>query len=135
MNYLKSGLATALFSFLFLFSCREPVSFSRIEYNIPSHINIKTDELEDAFKEMKLNPSAILYIKVTVYSYSSGSETISFSGEDVKTIKSGGKIRVLIKVMDNKKVIRAEFAEGAGNSKKELLSTLVKDVQQKLRVK
>jgi len=133
MNYLKINSASFLLLF-FLLSCDSTaVSFSRIEYNIPGHINLKEEDLKTVFGEVKTDPSSSLYITVTFYSYSSGTETISFSGgEDVKTVSGKGRLKALVKVMDGKKIVRAEFVEGEGASKEEMISSLVKDFKYKM---
>lgn len=133
MNNLKSAFTGVLYTVMLILSCREPAAFSRIEYRIPSQININIEDLKAAFRSIKTDASGGLFIVVSVYSYSSGSEKISFSGgENIKTVTSDGIIKVLIKVMDDKKIIRAEFAEGRGNNKEELFSNLEKDVRLKL---
>lgn len=133
MNYLKIKFNAALILLVFLLSCESPaVSFNRIEYNIPGHIVINETDMKSAFAEVKTDPASPLYIVITLYSYSSGRETISFSGgDDVKTESGKGKLKALVKVMNGKKIVRAEFAEGAGNSVQEMILSLVKDFKLK----
>ena len=133
MNYLKINFYASLVLLLFLLSCESTaVSFNRIEYNIPDHIIINEEDMKSAFGEVKTDPAGSLYIVITLYSYSSGRETISFSGgDDVKTESGKGKLKALVKVMDGKKIVRAEFAEGTGNSMQEMISSLVKDFKLK----
>jgi hypothetical protein len=133
MNCLKIKFNVSLILLLFLLSCESPaVSFNRIEYNIPEHIIISEDDMKSAFGGIKTDPASSLYIVITLYSYSSGRETISFSGgDDVKTESSKGKLKALVKVMDGKKIVRAEFAEGTGNTVQEMISSLVKDFKVK----
>lgn len=133
MNYLKIKFNLSLILLLFLLSCESPaVSFNRIEYNIPDHIIINEEDMKSAFGEVKTDPASSLYIVITLYSYSSGRETISFSGgDDVKTESGKGKLKALVKVMDGKKIVRAEFAEGTGNTVQEMISSLVKDFKLK----
>lgn len=133
MNYLKIKFNASLILLVFLLSCDSPaVSFNRIEYNIPGHIIINEEDLKSAFGEIKTDPASSLYIVITLYSYSSGRETISFSGgDDVKTESGKGRLKALVKVMDGKKIVRAEFAEGTGNSLQEMILSLVKDFKVK----
>lgn len=133
MNYLKIKFNASLILSVLLLSCESPaVSFNRIEYNIPGHIIINEEDMKSAFREIKTDPASSLYIVITLYSYSSGRETISFSGgDDVKTESGKGKLKALVKVMDGKKIVRAEFAEGTGNTVQEMISSLVKDFKVK----
>jgi len=119
---------------LFIMSCDTPaVTFNRIEYNIPGHISINEDDLRSAFREINTDQASSYYIVVTLYNYSSGTETISFSGgDDVKTVSGRGRLKALVKVMDGKKIIRAEFAEGGGSSKEEMIASLVKEFKLKM---
>ena len=133
MNCLKIKFNVSLILLLLLLSCESPaVNFNRIEYNIPDHIIINEEDMKSAFGEVKTDPASSLYIVITIYSYSSGRETISFSGgDDVKTESGKGKLKALVKVMDGKKIVRAEFAEGTGNTVQEMISSLVKDFKLK----
>jgi len=134
MNYLKINFTSLFVLLCFFLSCDSPaVSFNRIEYKIPAHISIQADDLKRALGYVKTDPSSPLYIVVTLYSYSSGSETISFSGgDDLKTVSGKGKLKALVKVMDGEKIVKAGFIEGGGNSKEEMLSSLVKDFKHKM---
>lgn len=134
MSYLTGRSASAIMALLFLISCNStPVRFSRIEYNIPDNISVKADDLKTVLEEIKIDPSADIYIVLTLYSYSSGAESLSFSGvNDVKTVNSSGKLKVLVKVMDGKKILRAEFIEAIGNNKQEMLLSLVKEIKLKV---
>jgi hypothetical protein len=134
MNYSKIKQVLFPSLLLFILSCDSPaVSFNRIEYNIPGHININEDDLKGALSGIETDSASSVYIVVTLYSYSSGSETISFSGgDDVKTVSGKGRIKALLKVMDGKKIIRAEFAEGGGSSKEEMIASLVKEFKLKM---
>jgi len=133
MKHFKICTAAAILSAIFTLSCRStPVSFSRIEYSIPAHINVKPEDLQLHFKDIKTDPSSTLFIVIVLYSYSSGAETISFSGgNEMKSASIKGKVKGLVKVMDGGKIVIAEFVEGGGNSKDEMLSSLVKDIQSK----
>ncbi|PKL18768.1 MAG: hypothetical protein CVV49_04290 [Spirochaetae bacterium HGW-Spirochaetae-5] len=134
MNYLKINVLLLMFTSIFLLSCREsPVAFNRIEYVIPGHINIKIDDLSSRFAEIKTDPESSIYIVIVLYSYSSGAETISFSGgDDMTTVTAGGRLKALVKVMDGKKILRAEFAEGRGNSREDMLSSLLQEIKLRL---
>lgn len=133
MNYLKLKFNALLILLLLLLSCESPaVSFNRIEYNIPDHIIINEEDIKSAFAEIKTDPASSLYIVITLYSYSSGRETISFSGGDnVKTQSGKGRLKALVKVMNGKKIVKAEFAEGTGSSIQDMISSLVKDFKLK----
>ena len=134
MNYFKINALLLIFLTMLISSCRESsVAFSRIEYVIPEHIDIKADDLKSRFSEFKTDPASSIYIVIVLYSYSSGAETISFSGgEDLKTAIAGGRLKALVKVMDGKKIIRAEFVEGDGNSKDDMLVSFVKEIKLRL---
>ena len=134
MNNLKIKSASLMFLAFFIISCESSaVSFNRIEYKIPPHIIISEEDMKKGLGGIKTDPASPFYIEVTLYSYSSGRETISFSGGDeVKTVNGKGKLKALLKVMDGKKIIRAEFAEGEGGSKEEMLSSLAENFKHKL---
>jgi hypothetical protein len=123
-----------MFASIFLLSCRDSsVVFNRIEYIIPDHINIKKEDLSSRFAEVKTDSSSSVYVVIVLYSYSSGAETISFSGgNDVTTTTAGGRLKALVKVMDGKKILRAEFVEGVGGSSEEMLSSLLQEIKLKL---
>jgi hypothetical protein len=135
MGYLKINTLFMLLTLIFTISCMEPaVTFSRIEYNIPGHINIRKEELTSAFGEIETDSASRYYIVVTIYSYSTGTERISFSGgNEVKTVSGRGRLKVLLKVMDGKNILRAEFVEAEGNSKEEMLSSLAGEIKLKLQ--
>jgi len=134
MNKLKIYVLFPVFTIIFLLSCRESsVAFNRIEYIIPGHINIKTEDLRSRFSVIKTDSSSSIYIVIVLYSYSSGAETISFSGgNDVTTSTAGGRLKALVKVMDGKKILRAEFVEGAGGSSEEMLSSFAQAIRSKM---
>ncbi len=134
MNYLKINFLLLMFTSIFMLSCRETsVALNRIEYIIPSHINIKTEDLSSRFVEVKTDSSSSVYAVIVLYSYSSGAETISFSGgNDVTTTTAGGRLKALVKVMDGKKILKAEFVEGAGGSSEEMLSSFAREIRLKL---
>jgi len=134
MNYLKLNALLLIFLTFLTSSCRESsVTFNGIEYVIPEHIDIKADDLKSRFSEFKTDPASSIHIVIVLYSYSSGAETISFSGgDDLKTAIAGGRLKALVKVMDGKKIIRAEFVEGYGNSKDDMLVSFVKEIKLRL---
>ncbi len=127
MNCLKLKLFLLLFSMVFMSSCRDTaVTFSRIEYVIPAHIDIKTAELQSRLTDIKTDSASPYHIVIVLYSYSSGAEKISFAGGDnITTVTAGGRLKALVKVMDGEKILRAEFAEGTGNSMEEMILSLV----------
>lgn len=131
---MKNTVLPVLLAVLIILSCNDKsLNFSRIEFKIPDYVNIKAEDLKNALGDVKTDPSSGCYLVVVLYSYSSGTETISFSGgDDVKTVNGSGKIKGLVKVMDGKKIIMAEFIESGGNSKEEMISSFVKEVRRKL---
>ena len=133
MNYIKKIVIPVLLSNIIL-SCVEPVSgYSRVDFVIPEYINIRPDELKKSWGEEKTSPSSSVYIIVTLYSYSSGSETISISGTgEIQTVRGKGIIKYLVKVMNGHELIQAEFFEGSGNSREEIISSLIKQIKQRL---
>lgn len=134
MNYFKINALLLIFLTILVSSCRESsVTFNRIEYVIPEHIDIKADDLKNRFSEFKIDPASSIRIVIVLYCYSSGAETFSFSGgEDLKTAIAGGRLKALVKVMEGEKIIRAEFVEGNGNSKDDMLVSFVKEIKLRL---
>jgi len=134
MNYLRINIVSVFAVIMLILSCNEKnVSFSRIEFKIPDHINININDLNGAVKDIKTDSASNFYIVLVLYSYSSGAETISFSGgNDVKTVNGKGKLKGLVKVTDGKNIIRAEFIEGEGESREEMIASLVKEIKLKL---
>jgi len=134
MNFFKINYRSVLPVFLFALSCTDPVvSFSRIEYRIPGYIDIKTDDLNRISGDFKTDPASAVYVEVVLYSYSAGAEKISLSGDgEFKTVSGNGRLKALVKVMNDKKILRAEFVEGRGNSKEEMLSSLGKEIKLKM---
>lgn len=134
MYYLGIKYISLLSILLAALSCTEPVTgFSRIDYVIPDHINIKTDDLKKAFSGFKTDNSAGVYIVVVLYSYSAGAEKISISGDsELKTVSGQGRLKALVKVMDEKKIVKAVFLEGRGGSREEMISSLVKEMKLKM---
>ncbi len=131
---MKINHISAVLMLIFIISCSSaPLRFSRIEYNIPDHIKVNVDDLKKALSDVKTDSSSNLHIKITLYSYSSGAETISFSGEkDFKTVRSSGKIKGLLKIMNGKEILQAEFVEGSGDSTEEMLSALAENIKKRL---
>lgn len=118
-----------------MISCSKPVTrYSRIDFVIPDQVSIKYDELKKIWaEEYKTDPVSTIYIVVIIYSYSSGSETVSFSGSgEMQTVRGKGRLKCLVKVMDGEKIIRAEFVEGIGNSREEMLSSVINEIKFKL---
>ncbi len=116
-------------------SCTDPVaSISRIEYRIPSHINLTAGDLNRISGDFKTDPSSAVYIEITLYSYSAGREKISLSGDsEMKTVTSPGRIKALVKVINDKKLLRAEFAEGRGSTKEEMINSLAEDIKRRFQ--
>jgi len=134
MNYLKINFISLLIFSISIMSCRgESIRISRIEYSIPDHIIIKTEDLKTALKDINTDPSGDHYLVLVIYSYSSGKETISYSGiGDLKTTSGKGRLKVLLKFMNDTKIIRAEFIVSEGNSKEEIISSIAKEIKLKL---
>lgn len=119
---------------ILILSCRsEPLKFSRIEFFIPEHIRLKEDDLRKSFNTLETDPSSQTYIVIVLYSYSSGTESISFSGDGgFKTVNSKGRLKILVRVMNGKKITRAEFIEAAGDNEQEIISSAAKEIKLKL---
>lgn len=119
---------------IFLLSCRgTSAGFSRIEYTVPGHINISKVDLEIAFRTLKTDPSSPYYIEIILYSYSSGAESIAFSGSgDVVSSTKNGRVKGLVRLMNGKKTVKAVFIKGEGKTREEIISSLVNDATVKL---
>lgn len=133
MNCIKIILGITISALVL--SCDEAViRYSRIDFIIPEQINIRQDELLKAWSdENSRDPASGIVIVVTVYSFSSGSETFSFSGNgDMQTVKAEGRVKCLVKVMDGDKLVRAEFIEGTGKNRDELFSSVIREIKRKL---
>ena len=117
-------------------SCEDTkVSFSKIICKIPEYINIKEDEIYAQMKEFPLDPASLLYLEITIYSYSSGLESITMSDNgDMKNVMEPGKIKALIKITDGKKILRTNFIDTKGNSKEEMISSLIDKIKLKYAV-
>lgn len=135
MNYSKCE--SMLFSVLccFFLCCGSgQLKYSRIDYIIPGHIIISSDELQQAIGEIRTDTASVISLTVVIYSYSSGRETISFSGGDeMKTASSKGKIKALLKYTEGKKIVRAEFVEAEGRTREELISALAEKIRVKIK--
>jgi hypothetical protein len=121
---------------LFNFSCNEPkITFSKIICKIPNYINIKEDEVYTQLKNFSLDPSSHLHLEITIYSYSTGIESIIISdNEDIKNVLEPGKIKGLIKITDGKKILRADFIDATGNTKEEMILSLIDKIRVKLNM-
>jgi hypothetical protein len=133
MNSLKRIFISSLTSIIII-SCAEPVpEYSRVDFVIPPHINISQDELTKNWPDKKRNPASPVHIVITLYSYSSGSETITFSDTgEMKTITGKASLKCLVKVMRGKEILRAEFLEVSGSSKEDIINFLINQVRDKL---
>ena len=120
--------------FIFNLSCNDDKpSFSKITCKIPKHINIKEDEIYAHLKDFHLDPSSSLWLEITIYSYSTGLESISISdNEDIKNVVEPGKIKGLIKIADAKKILRADFIEAVGNTKEEMILSFIDKIRSKI---
>jgi hypothetical protein len=47
----------------------------------------------------------------------------------VKTVTGKGKLKALVKIMNGKKIIRADFVESEGKTKEEMISSLVHNIR------
>ena len=133
MNYLKFIITAVSLTVIFTVSCSTaPANINRIEYKIPGHIIINSDDLKNSMGDVQTDPLSPLFLTITLYSYSAGAETISFSGtEDVKTENSSGMLKAIVKITDGKKIQQAEFLTGKGNTKDEMILSLAKEIKRK----
>jgi len=132
MNYIRVIILCILF--LLNLSCNDDKpSFSKITCKIPKHINIKEDEIYAQIKDFQLDPSSSLWLEITIYSYSTGLESIIISdNEDIKNVVEPGRIKGLIKITDGKKILRADFIDASGISKEEMILSLIDKIRSKL---
>jgi len=94
-----------------------------IDVNIPSSIILDRIDLKKVSNTLKTDSLSKYTVKITVYSYSSGREVISFSGSgDLTSGTQPGVLKGLIKILEGDKIIRVEFIEAKGNSNEELVS-------------
>ncbi|MCL1865164.1 MAG: hypothetical protein FWF73_05065 [Spirochaetes bacterium] len=132
MNYIKTILLCIVVLFLNLSCNEDKVTFNKITCKIPNYINIKDDEIYAQLKNFHLDSASHLYLEITIYSYSTGLESIIISDdEDIKNVIETGKIKGLIKITDGKKILSADFIEASGSSKEKIISALI----DKIRVK
>ncbi|MCL2155742.1 MAG: hypothetical protein FWH53_08770 [Leptospirales bacterium] len=135
MNFIRIIFLCIVLCFLNLSCDDAKLSFSKITCKIPEYINIKDDEIYAKIKDFHLDPSSLLFLEITIYSYSTGLESISISDSgDIKNVIEPGKIKSLIKITDGKKVLRADFIDAIGNSKEEMISSLVDKIRVKLNI-
>ena len=136
MNFIRI-IFMCIFLCFFNLSCDDAkLTFSKITCKIPEYINIKEDEIYAKMKDFHLDPSSLLFLEITIYGYSTGLESISISdSEDIKNVTEPGKIKGLIKITDGKKILRADFIDANGNSKDEMISSLVDKIRVKLNVR
>ena len=120
--------------FIFNLSCNDDkITFNKIICKIPEYINIKEDEIYSHLKDFHLDPSSSLLLEITIYSYSTGLESISISdNEDIKNVVEPGKIRGLVKVTDANKIVRADFIDASGNSKEEMILSFIDKIRVKI---
>ena len=132
MNYIRA-IFLCIVLFVSNLSCEDTkVSFSKIICKIPEYINIKEDEIYAKMKDFPLDSASSLYLEITIYSYSTGLESITMSDDgDIKNVTDAGKIKGLIKITDGKKILSADFIDISGNSKEELISSLINKIKLK----
>ena len=133
MNFLVTILLCIVLCF-FNLSCDDAnITFSKITCKIPKYINIDEDEIYAHLKDFHLDPSSLLFLEITIYSYSTGLESITISdNDDIKNVIEPGKIKGLIKITDGKKILSADFIDANGNSKEEMISSLIDKIKFKL---
>ena len=133
MNYIRAIILCILF--LFNLSCDDAKpTFNKITCKIPKYINIKEDEVYAHLKDFPIDQSSSLYLEITIYSYSTGLESIIISdNEDIKNAAESGMIKGLIKVTDGKKILSADFIDAVGNSKEEMILSLINKIRTKMR--
>jgi hypothetical protein len=87
-------------------------------------------------KDFHPDPSSILFLEITIFSYSTGLESMTISdNEDIKNVIESGKIKGLLKIRDGKKILRADFIDANGNSKEEMISSFIDKIRFKLNMK
>ena len=133
MNYIKVISLCVLF--LFNLSCEDAkLTFNKITCKIPKHINLEEDEIYAHLNNFPLDTSSSLYLEITIFSYSTGLESIIISDNgDIKNSAESGKIKGLIKVTDGKKILSADFIEVSGKSKEEMILFLIDKIRAKMR--
>lgn len=109
---------------------KEKVNFRKIEFETAPHIKLNIDELKSRKIWIEPDEKSTLVLKVVIYSYSPGKETISMTNDsEFVTDIGSGIVSALVEFIDNGKMIRAEFIEVSGNSKEELFENLYKSVK------
>ncbi|HOP28045.1 MAG TPA: hypothetical protein P5120_06220 [Spirochaetota bacterium] len=125
-----SLLIIFLFMIFFIFSC-ENKKLSYGEINISTAPYIKKDalNLKDFSIDVKPDPGSRYSLNIVIYSYTQGKETISLVKNGEFAVQTGAaELKALVKIMDGKKLMRAEFVEVSGNSNDELVRNLAKSV-------
>lgn len=117
----------------FLTSCQ---SYSIKNYTtkviIPKTINLTQNDFEKHIIKRKVNK--INYkIEITIYYLSTGKETFQMSNiENLTFEKDKYKIKALVKIKKNNKLIKSFFTKQKGNSKNETIKLLMKSIDKKL---
>lgn len=115
----------------FLISCntvQETQGISSLVVQIPEGINLSEKDflniISIPFSEKNSNTMVVV-----PYSYSPFVEVTAYSGAEIINKRKPGKLEVLVRIMDNDKVIKVIFIEVDGEGKENLLSLFAEKVK------
>lgn len=124
-------LLPALLLLVFLISCntvQEIQGISSVIVQVPDGINLSEKDFLNVttFPDIGKGSNTMIIVP---YSYSPFVEVIAYSGVEIINKRKPGKLKVLIRIMDNDKVLKVIFIEVDGEGKENLLSLFSEKVK------
>ncbi|HOP62540.1 MAG TPA: hypothetical protein PK358_14915 [Spirochaetota bacterium] len=109
-------------------------AFRELKVSVAPHVNAEPLNLKNLQLDINRDPGSSYVLFIVIYSYKQGKETISMGGESGFTTETGpAEIKVMVKIMEGDRIVKADFAEVSGNTHDELIRNLVKSVSLLIR--
>lgn len=115
----------------FLISCntvQEVKGISSVIVQVPEGINLSEKDFLNVIAAPFPGKNSNTMV-IVPYSYSPFVEVTAYSGAEIINTKNPGKLEVLIRIMDNDRVIKVIFVEVDGEGKQNLLSLFAEKVK------
>ncbi len=106
-------------------SCSGKVkSVSTVSITVPESLVVSESEIRASLPEGLISSESEYQLEIAVYSFSSGIETINYSGSDFNVGHREGNIKAVLKLNSGGKLIENRFIEASGNGKDAVLNGL-----------
>ncbi len=124
----KKLIIPFLFVICLLVSCRTGIQDAEtVRAVVPSNVPLTAAEIEKLFRINSSKKSGIA-LEITVYDYSSGAEVIRYSDEGMSAFTKDSRIKMLIKIKRDSKLVKTHFIMATGKTREDLLKNLSHEI-------